>query len=94
VKAAPLLFGYRGTERVDIAKVERLVLAIARLQNDNPSIRSLELPMVLSGGWGVAVLGATIRVDPVRDSRSGWFTRRLDPPVQDLSEGSAALVSP
>ncbi|MGN0065484.1 MAG: GNAT family N-acetyltransferase [Nocardioides sp.] len=77
IKASPLLFGYRGTEIVDVSRVEDLVRRVAQLQNDLPQVRQLELPLVLAGASGAAVLGATIRIEPVLDPRSDWFVRRL-----------------
>jgi hypothetical protein len=77
IKASPLLFGYRGTEIVDVAQVEELVRRVAQLQNDLPQVRQLELPLVLAGASGAAVLGASIRIEPVLDPRSDWFVRRL-----------------
>ncbi len=87
VKASPLLFGYRGTPPVDIADLETLVRAVSRLQHDLPQVRSLELPLVLAGEAGAAVLSATAVVEPVRDSRAGWFARRLDAPIADTLSG-------
>ncbi|MGL5827571.1 MAG: GNAT family N-acetyltransferase [Nocardioides sp.] len=78
VKAAPLLFGLRGAAPADVTEVERLVQAVARLQFDLPQIRSLELPLILAGEQGAAVLRATARVEPMRDSRDGWYASRLD----------------
>jgi acyl-CoA synthetase (NDP forming)/RimJ/RimL family protein N-acetyltransferase len=77
IKASPLLFGYRGSEIVDVEEVERIVRRVAQLQHDVPQIRSLSLPLVLAGQAGCAVLGATIRIEPVLDPRSDWFVRRL-----------------
>ncbi len=77
IKASPLLFGYRGSEIVDVAEIERLVRQVAQLQHDLPQVRALQLPLVLAGGDGATVLGATIRVEPVKDPRSDWFVRRL-----------------
>ncbi len=87
VKASPMLFGYRGTDEVDVAEIERLVQAVSRLQNDLPQVRSLELPLVLASAQGAAVLDAVGRVEPVLDSRAGWFARRLDAPMADTASG-------
>lgn len=87
VKAAPLLFGYRGTAPADVPEIERLVQAVSRLQNDLPQVRSLELPLVLAAVKGAAVLSAVGRIEPVVDSRSGWFARRLDAPAADTIPG-------
>jgi len=77
IKASPLLFGYRGSEIVDVEEIERLVRKVAQLQHDLPQVRALQLPLVLAGADGVSVLGATVRVEPVKDPRSDWFVRRL-----------------
>jgi acyl-CoA synthetase (NDP forming) len=77
IKASPLLFGYRGSEIVDVAEIERLVRQVAQLQHDLPQVRALQLPLVLAGAEGATVLGANVRVEPVKDPRSDWFVRRL-----------------
>ncbi len=83
IKASPILFGYRGTEIVDVNEIERLVRRVAQIQNDLPQIRALELPLILAGATGAAVLGAAIRIEPVIDPRSDWFVRRLSTPPGD-----------
>jgi acyl-CoA synthetase (NDP forming) len=87
VKAAPLLFGYRGSEHVDVAAVERLLLQLAQLKNDLPQIRSVELSLVLAGAHGATVLNAVGRVEPVSDARSDWFVRRLSTQAGDTLHG-------
>ncbi|CUR58992.1 putative succinyl-CoA synthetase-like protein [metagenome] len=77
IRASPLLFGYRGSEIVDVEEIERLVRQVAQLQHDLPQVRALQLPLVLAGADGATVLGATVRVEPVKDPRSDWFVRRL-----------------
>ncbi|MGH3444268.1 MAG: GNAT family N-acetyltransferase [Nocardioidaceae bacterium] len=80
IRAAPLLFGYRGSEVVDTAAIERLLLRVAQLKNDLPRVRSLDLTLVLAGAHGATVLNASGRVEPVQsgtDARSDWFVRRL-----------------
>ncbi len=77
IKASPLLFGYRGSEIVDVDDVERVLRLAAQMQHDLPQIRSLDLPLVLAGPLGANVLGASIRIEPVVDARSDWFVRRL-----------------
>ncbi|WP_182541461.1 bifunctional GNAT family N-acetyltransferase/acetate--CoA ligase family protein [Nocardioides ginsengisegetis] len=77
IKSSPMLFGYRGSEVVDVAEVERLIRRVAQLQNDVPQISSLELSLVLAGANGATVLTAAARVDPVADPRSDWFVRRM-----------------
>jgi hypothetical protein len=77
VRSSPILFGYRGSEVVDIEEVERLIQRVGQLQNDLPQVRTLELSLVLAGSNGASVLTASARVEPVTDPRSDWFVRRM-----------------
>ncbi len=77
IRASPMLFGYRGSEVVDVAAVERLILRVAKLQHDLPQIASLELSLVLAGATSLSVLTAGVRIEPVADPRSDWFVRRM-----------------
>lgn len=77
IKSSPMLFGYRGSEVVDVAEIERLILRVSQLQNDLPQVSSLDLSLVLAGADGIKVLTAAARVDQVLDPRSDWFVRRL-----------------
>ncbi len=63
-RAAPLLAGYRGSEPVDLAAVEELVLRVGRIAEDLPQVRTLALDPVLATPDGVAVAGARIVVGP------------------------------
>ena len=87
IKAAPLLFGYRGSEQVDVESIEHLALRLAQLKNDLPQVRSLELNLVLAGAHGATVLNAVGRVAPVADARSDWFVRRLSTLPGDTVHG-------
>ena len=62
VRAAPLLFGYRGSDPVDVAALEQLLLRVARLADDLPEVAELELNPVIVAPCGTSVLGATARV--------------------------------
>jgi acyl-CoA synthetase (NDP forming) len=62
VHAAPILFGYRGSEPVDVTAVERLLLRVARLADDLPEVVALELNPVVVATSGLSVLGATARL--------------------------------
>ena len=87
IKAAPLLFGYRGGEKVDVQAIETLLLRVAQLKNDLPQVRSVELNLVLVGAAGATVLNAVARVEPVSGARSDWFTRRLSTQAGDTLHG-------
>jgi acyl-CoA synthetase (NDP forming) len=76
VGASPLLFGYRGATRVDVAALERLLLCVAQLADDLPELASLELNPVLVGTRALSVIGATGRVAPPR-SRTDRGLRAL-----------------
>jgi acyl-CoA synthetase (NDP forming) len=86
IKAAPILFGYRGSEAVDVAEVERLVSRVAQLQHDLPQVAMLDLALVLAGADSLTVLTAFGRVEPVSDPRSDWFVRRM-PALADTIPG-------
>ncbi|WP_243640396.1 bifunctional GNAT family N-acetyltransferase/acetate--CoA ligase family protein [Nocardioides jejuensis] len=79
IKGSPMLFGYRGSDIVDVDAVEELLLRVARLKNDLPQIHHISLPLVLASSSGASVLSASIRVQPVTDARADWFARRLNP---------------
>jgi hypothetical protein len=86
IKAAPMLFGYRGSEVVDVVPVEDLIQRVAQLQHDLPQVSSVELSLVLAGADTCNVLTARARVDPVSDPRSDWFVRRM-PAIEDTLPG-------
>jgi acyl-CoA synthetase (NDP forming) len=87
IRAAPLLLGYRGSEPVEMTAVEDLVLRVARIKNDLPEVRLLDLSLVMAGPHGASVLSAEARVEPASDARSDWFVRRLAEPLPDTFPG-------
>ncbi len=62
VRAAPLLFGHRGSDPVDTAQLEELLARVAQLADDLPEVAVLELNPVIVGSEGPSVLGATARL--------------------------------
>lgn len=87
IKAAPMLFGYRGAELVDVEAIEDLLLRVAQLKNDLPQAHTLQLNLVLVGAHGATVLDARGRVEPVADARSDWYVRRLSVAPGDTLHG-------
>ena len=87
IRAAPLLFGYRGSEPVDVAAAERLLLAVARLKDDLPQVRELSLELVVVAARGATVLTASARVQPSTATRPDSFARRMPTPVGDTGGG-------
>jgi acyl-CoA synthetase (NDP forming) len=78
IKAAPLLFGFRGSEAVDVTAVEDLVRRVGELKHDLPQVASVDLDLVIAHEKGAAVLNAVVEVRPVADPRSDSFVRRLN----------------
>ncbi|MDQ1662342.1 MAG: hypothetical protein QOJ68_2322 [Blastococcus sp.] len=77
-RAWPLLDGYRGSEPVDVAALEDLLLRVARLAEDLPEVLRLTLQPVIvgprepwHGGRSLVVAGGTALVGPP--------TARVDP---------------
>ncbi|MGZ4614539.1 MAG: acetate--CoA ligase family protein, partial [Actinomycetes bacterium] len=62
IKAAPLLFGHRGSEPFDTTRLEDLLARLARLADDLPEVAELELNPVLAGPDGCSVLAASGRL--------------------------------
>ncbi len=87
IKAAPLLFGYRGSEQVDVPAVEDLVRRVAQLKNDLPQLSQLDLVLVHATVHGVNVLHATGRVEAMPEPRSDLLVRRLIDPLDDTLNG-------
>lgn len=68
IRTAPLLFGWRGSDPVDTAALEELLLRLSRLVDDHPEVVGVSLEPVVVATEGLSVLSATVRVahPPVR----------------------------
>ena len=64
LRAAPLLFGWRESDPVDVAGLEDLLLRVSQLIDEVPELSDLCLGSVLVGRSGVAVLEASAHVAP------------------------------
>jgi acyl-CoA synthetase (NDP forming)/RimJ/RimL family protein N-acetyltransferase len=80
VRAAPLFFGYRGSEGVDVAAIEEVVHRLAQLKDDLPDVQILELGLVLASAHGAQVLRASGTLAAIEAGRSDVLTRRLTGP--------------
>ena len=58
LRAAPRLFGYRGIGPMDVPAIEDVLARVARLADDVPELRSLELYPVVVSPHGAHVLAA------------------------------------
>ncbi|GAB3460099.1 GNAT family N-acetyltransferase [Kineococcus endophyticus] len=64
VKAAPKLFGHRGSPRLDVLALEDVVARVAVLADALPELAELRLSPVLVAEQGLTCLDAVVRVAP------------------------------
>ncbi|MFH9263357.1 MULTISPECIES: GNAT family N-acetyltransferase [unclassified Streptomyces] len=76
IRAAPVLFGWRGSAPVDTAALEELLLRLSRLVDDHPEVVSVALEPVVVAPHGLSVLGASVRLAPP-PARNDLGPRRL-----------------
>ncbi|WP_103534005.1 bifunctional GNAT family N-acetyltransferase/acetate--CoA ligase family protein [Streptomyces sp. SM11] len=76
IRAAPVLFGWRGSAPVDTAALEELLLRLSRLVDDHPEVVSVALEPVVVAPHGLTVLGASVRLAPP-PARGDLGPRRL-----------------
>ncbi|MFD3808486.1 GNAT family N-acetyltransferase [Streptomyces sp. NPDC058619] len=62
IRAAPLLFGWRGSAPVDTPALEELLLRLSRLVDDHPEVVGVSLEPVVVAAEGLSVLSAAVRV--------------------------------
>jgi acetate---CoA ligase (ADP-forming) subunit beta len=60
IRGYPLLVGYRGCPPVDTARLENMLLAVARLAQENPSIKEIDLNPVIARGDGAVAVDARV----------------------------------
>ena len=64
VRAAPLLFGHRGTPAVDMTALEDLLLRVSMLADDLPEVAELDLNPVIARQDGAHAVDTRIRLAP------------------------------
>ncbi|HEU5160714.1 MAG TPA: GNAT family N-acetyltransferase [Streptosporangiaceae bacterium] len=77
VRTAPLLFGHRGAEPVDVAALERLLCQVALLGDDLPEVARLVLDPVVVAPGGVFVRSARLALAKPDGPRYDLGPRRL-----------------
>jgi acyl-CoA synthetase (NDP forming) len=77
VRTAPLLFGHRGAEPVDVPALERLLCRVALLGDDLPEVTRLVLDPVVAAPAGVFVRSATLALSKPVGPRYDVGPRRL-----------------
>ena len=60
IKGYPLLEGYRGSEPVDVANLEAMVLQVSEFVDKNPDIKELDLNPVFAYGDGSVAVDARV----------------------------------
>lgn len=81
LRSAPLLYGYRGAEPVDVNALEDIILRLAALKDDLPEVSELDVEPVHVSADGSWVLSARAKVTPSEDRRGEWYVRRLSQPA-------------
>lgn len=79
--SAPLLYGYRGSDPVDVDALQDIIVRLAAMKDDLPEIAELDLEPVLVHGEGYTALSARAKVVPSADRRGEWYVRRLSQPA-------------
>jgi acetyl coenzyme A synthetase (ADP forming)-like protein len=64
LRSSPLLFGYRGAAKVDVAGLEVLLQRVARLAGDVPQLWELDINPLVVGPGGAVAVDARLRVAP------------------------------
>ncbi|WP_342319354.1 GNAT family N-acetyltransferase [Corynebacterium mayonis] len=76
LRAAELLTGYRGTTATDTEELERILVQLARLNDDFAAVAEVELGPLIATASLTSVVGARLRVAPAGDERDP-LARRL-----------------
>jgi len=75
IRAAPLLYGHRGTAPVDLESLADILLRVSRLADDFPEIAELDLNPVIARAGAACPVDARIRLVPAEPQDP--FLRRL-----------------
>lgn len=75
-RGAPLLFGYRGAPKADVAALENLLLRVGRLVDEVAEIAEMDLNPVIAGPTGATAVDVKLRLVPVVQ-QPDESTRRL-----------------
>jgi len=75
VRAAPLLYGHRGAEPLDVDALQDVIARVAQLADDLPEVAELDITPVLVGEFGLAVLDVSVELSLA--ARSDTDRRRL-----------------
>jgi acyl-CoA synthetase (NDP forming) len=65
LKTFPLLEGYRGSQPVEVAAIEELLLRVSALVDAHPELVEMDCNPVVAGPDGAVVVDARVRVEAV-----------------------------
>jgi acyl-CoA synthetase (NDP forming)/RimJ/RimL family protein N-acetyltransferase len=74
-RAAPLLFGHRGSPPADVPALADTLLRVSRLADDLPEVAELDLNPIVARPDGVSAVDARVRITPAEPQDP--FLRRL-----------------
>ena len=77
LRAAPLLFGYRGSQPVALTELEDLLQRVARLAGDVPALAELDINPLIASPSGAIAVDVRARVAPVSPGPPPDCARRL-----------------
>jgi acyl-CoA synthetase (NDP forming) len=77
VRAAPRLFGYRGSPPLDVAALEDLLARVSVLADDLPEVAEMALTPVVVSQQGLQVLLARVRLARTDRRRADTGSRRV-----------------
>ena len=80
LRVFPMLTGYRGSDPVDLADLQRLILAVGQLALDVPETSEMDLNPVITTSNGAACVDVKIRLSPVTMPTDAGIPRRLRSP--------------
>ena len=81
LRTFPLLDGYRGALRADVAALEDVLLRLGALADEHPQVAELDCNPVLLSPDGAAILDARVRVD-VPEPAPPWPALGAPPPAR------------
>ncbi|HEY2813079.1 MAG TPA: GNAT family N-acetyltransferase [Acidimicrobiales bacterium] len=80
LRGTPLLTGFRGSEPVDLAALEDLVVRLGLLARDVPEVAELDLNPVVASPAGIIAVDARVRVTRPATGAPSDATRQMPPP--------------
>jgi acetate---CoA ligase (ADP-forming) len=87
----PLLDGYRGAPKADVAALEDVLLRLGALADAHPEVAELDCNPVVVAERGATAVDARVRVEPARPGPS-WPALGAEPPSVVSTDGGNGRV--